>query len=232
MTTNQVRLDGRQPILQVKVVSEPEELRAALGVRYRAYQADNLIPPSETGIYSDKYDEMGSTLQLAVTDERGIVGTLRLCFSVGPGSTGTMPCAAVYPEVALIRQEVKGPIVELSRLAIDPSITNTSYKTTLYAALVRAGLEALHASGARIVFLAARATSLNFYERILGFKVAAEPRFYPPGNIPITLTTLDMRALNYALLRNKFFKTTANNSGDLQQRIEEIISDVYAAETP
>lgn len=230
MIKNQVRLDGRQPILQVKVVSDPDEMRAALGVRYRAYEADKHIPFSETGIYTDKYDEMGSTLQLAVIDERGIVGTLRLCFSVSRGSADTMPCAAVYPEVGPIRQAFEGPIVELSRLAIDPSITNTSYKTTLYAALVRAGLEALHASGARLVFLAARATSLNFYERILGFKAAAEPRFYPPGDIPITLTSLDMRALNYARLRNKFFKT-ANSSGDLQQRIEEIISDVFAPET-
>jgi hypothetical protein len=111
-----------------------------------------------------------------------------------------------------LRAAVGGTIVELSRLAIDPSVTNTSYKSTLYAALIRTCLLKPTEADVSLALIATRDKTLPFYLRVLGFEVIAAPRFYPPGDIPITLTALVWKDARKSVLRNRFFTASVNKA--------------------
>lgn len=194
--------------------------REAFALRHRGYVHAGLIEASPFGIYSDAYDELPTTIVAALFRRGACIATLRLsCYR--PGSTGSaLPCEAVYPEVAGIKDNATGLVVELSRLSIDPDITSTRYRARLYAAAIRAGITACIAMDAQQLLVATQTKWQSFYQHVMHFKALGPPQFYPPGDVPVVLLG---RALDDELKRrvakNMFFKFDDAELQDLRGRL-------------
>ena len=198
--------------------------RDAFALRYRGYAHAKLIEPSPFGIYTDPYDDLPTTVVAALFRRGACIATLRLSF-YQPGCMGpALPCEKVYPEIPEVKTNAKGLVVELSRLAIDPEITNTRYRARLYAAAVRAGVSACLAMGAKHLLVATQTKWRSFYEHVMDFKVAGAAQFYPPGDVPVVLLSREFdESLKRRIARNMFFKIDAAELDDLKARLPGMI---------
>ncbi len=193
----------------IRVLAREADRSEIFGLRYRAYRDVWGIDESKDDQFRDAFDDSPSTMVLAAYDHGRCVGTLRISFSRPSRGVSALPCAAYYPEIKEIRLHTGGVFVEMSRMAIDPAITNTSYRTTLYAALVRAAFMAAQAANVTMIFIATHADWVRFYEYMLGFKRIGRPALYPPGNTPITLLGGTFAvAQRRQRAQNAFFKIT------------------------
>lgn len=192
----------------MRIVTVPAECNACFALRLRAYQP--YLPADEVpagGLYTDQFDDLATTLIIGAHDAGRLIASMRLCFSRTWDSLGTLPCAAHYPQLSAIKEASESAMMEVSRVAIDPVITNTSYRTTLYASLVRLGLIAAEAGDVSTVLIATQASSEKFYSYMLGLKRIGEPAFYPPGDFKISLLGGDMRQLRLRQkVQNSFFR--------------------------
>ena len=198
--------------------------RDAFALRHRGYVDAGLIEPSPFGIYTDSYDDLPATLIAGLFRRGACIATLRLSV-YAPGASGpTLPCENVYPEVEAIKANAQGLVVELSRLSIDPEITNTRYRARLYAAAIRAGVSACLALDAQQLIVATQTKWQSFYQHVFAFKVAGAAQFYPPGDVPVVLLT---RALDDDLKRriakNMFFKVDPAELEDLRTRLPGLV---------
>lgn len=182
--------------------------RELLSLRHGAYLKAGLIKESPWGIFADAYDELATTITAGLFRGEHCLSTLRLSF-LAPGADGSsLPCEMVDPEIPSMKAAAQGTIVELSRLAMDPAITNTRYRARLYAATIRAAMLACLASDAKQLLVATQMKWRKFYEHVLGFEVVAPPQFYPPGGVPVVLLSRPVdSALERRITNNAFFKT-------------------------
>jgi N-acyl-L-homoserine lactone synthetase len=204
------RMQGRYP-LHFKLCSQGADCEEVFKLRYRAYLAAGLIEENESGSYCDQHDAKPSTYHIAAYDEGRLIGAIRFSVWYATDPASAFPCENVYPEIAALKAKSTGSVIEFSRMAVDPEITNWSYRTTLYGALygalVRAGFIAAKALDAECLLVAARAPLNSFYERMCGFKRMAEPQLYPPGGIPVLLMSVPLsEAEAYQSAQNAFFE--------------------------
>ena len=205
-------LTGADFPFQIRVVSSQAERADAFALRYRAYRELGYIEESADTSFADKNDALDSTVIFAAYQDNVCIGTLRVSFSHAGEAhhdVPTLPCAPYYPEVADLKRAALGSLVEMSRLAIDPAFTSTSFRTTLFAALVRAGFLAAQAAEVSTILIATKPEFARFYQYMLGFKVVGQPAAYPPGDHRIVLLA---GSFSQAELRqsaqNAFFKIT------------------------
>jgi N-acyl-L-homoserine lactone synthetase len=204
--------------------SPSDNRRDAFALRYRGYVHAGLIKPSPFGIYTDAYDELSTTVVAGLFRRGACIATLRLSFFQPGSPSPVLPCEKVYPEVADIKAKASGLVVELSRLAIDPDITNTRYRARLYAAAIRAGVSACLAMDARQLLVATQTKWRSFYEHVLDFKVTGPAQFYPPGDVPVVLLARDLDDnLRKRVAKNMFFKLDEAELQDLRVRIPKLI---------
>ena len=91
--------------------------------------------------FSDAFDELVDHRAMGAYDGD------RLAVRCGCASAGhwtvyaSLPCAAHYPALLAIKRSATGSLMEVSRFSIEPDISNTSYRTTLYGSLVRASVD-------------------------------------------------------------------------------------------
>lgn len=195
--------------LSARLLTCDEDRDVLFGVRYRGYRDTGYAIEGQDGKYKDPYDDLASTLMVGVYLGRQPVGTMRICFWQ-PGETGkALPCEKVYPIVGDIKAKAKGPIVELSRLAVEQAAGSMARRTAIYAQLVRMGIMTCLAMDVRVTLVASHEKWRHFYERIFGFRLIGGPEPYPPGNEPILLFEQDFLHHNRrAAMRNPFFRIT------------------------
>lgn len=219
-----VEAEEKNAVVSTVWYSAFDNRREAFALRHRGYADAGLIEPSPFGIYSDAYDELPTTVVAGLFRRGTCIATLRLSF-FNPGMTGpALPCEGYYPEIAAIKARASGLTVELSRLSIDPSITNTRYRARLYAAAVRAGISACIAMDAKHLLVATQTKWRGFYEHVFGFKVVGAAQLYPPGNVPVVLLERDLDAsLRRRIAKNMFFKLEDAELADLEVRLPALI---------
>lgn len=216
--------DETDAVVRTVWYSAIDNRRDAFALRYRGYVHAGLIQPSPFGIYTDAYDDLPTTLVAGLFRRGACIATLRLSF-YSPGTQGpTLPCENVYPEIPGIKASAEGLVVELSRLAIDPDITNTRYRARLYAAAIRAGVTACLALDAKRLVVATQTKWRSVYEHIFDFKALGEPQFYPPGDVPVILLSRPLdEGLKGRIARNLFFKVDPAELEDLRVRLPALV---------
>jgi N-acyl-L-homoserine lactone synthetase len=216
--------DQTDSIVRTVWYSAQDNRREAFALRYRGYVHGGLIEPSPFGIYTDAYDDLPTTLIAGLFRRGACVSTLRLSFYAPGAQAPVLPCEKVYPEVAALKARAEGLMVELSRLAIDPEITNTRYRARLYAATIRAGISACLALDAKHLLIATQTKWRTFYQRVLDFKVAAPAQFYPPGDVPVVLFSRELdENLKRRVAKNIFFKLDPAELEDLKIRLPTLV---------
>ena len=141
---------------ELHVVNADDEVREAAALRHRAYTAMGYAIADSNGEFTDRFDARSTTVVLNAYDHGRLVGTMRLSFSHPWQSISTLPCASHYPALKDVKREQSGGLIEISRMAIEPHISNTSYRTTLYAFMVRAAFTAAQAASVSMILLATK----------------------------------------------------------------------------
>jgi N-acyl-L-homoserine lactone synthetase len=210
---------GNAKSFELRILDGDSDIRAALQLRGRAYTAIGYDIEKSDGEYTDHFDTLPTTILFGAYDRDRLVGSVRLCFSL-PQSLATLPCAAHYPALKEMHHKQSHGFVEISRLSIEPGLNNISYRTTLYAFLVRASLSAALATGVSMLLIATRPDWVKFYRYMLGFQQIGEPAFYPPGDFKITLLggSLEQARMRQRL-QNRFFKITEEEIASMRNAI-------------
>jgi hypothetical protein len=193
--------------LEIKIFGPGTDKRAIYALRYRAFIEAGLISQRDDALFADAYDELPTTTTIAAFDAVTCVGSFRLTFGQGNPAGDTMPCQEIFPEVGHLADGGYGRIVEFTRMVVAPELTNTSFRTTLYAALVRAGLIVAHAARADYGLISINPSQVRFYEMMCGFRELARAENYPGINAPAVLLGCDFQALDEKRTRqNPFFR--------------------------
>ena len=193
--------------LELKVFAPGSNKRAIYALRYRAFIEAQLIAPRNDGLFFDDYDDLETTCTLAAFNGDACVGTFRLTFGEGRSGGATMPCQSIFHDVGALQAEGFHRLVEFTRMAIEPELTNTSFRTTLYATLVRAGLIVAHAARADYGLISINPSQVRFYEMMCGFKAMARAQDYPGITAPVMLMGRDFRELDAKRTKqNPFFR--------------------------
>ena len=210
---------GNAKSFELRILKNETDVREALRLRGRAYTAIGYDIEKDDREYTDRFDALPTTVLLGAYDHERLVGSVRLCFSL-PQSLSTLPCAAYYPALKEEHRKQSHGFVEVSRLSIEPDLNNMSYRTTLYAFLVRASLTAALAAGVSMLLIATRPDWVKFYRYMLGFQQIGEPELYPPGDFKITLLggSLEQARMRQRL-QNRFFKITEEEVASMQSAI-------------
>lgn len=146
-------------------------------LRYRAFRASGWIGEDSRGVFADNYDLLPSTFSIGAFHNGDCIGSLRLAVG-GGGSHAAMPCEEQFPDEVATLGARNRRLVEFSRMAVEPSLTNNSFRTTLYASLVRAGFILTCAADVDVVLVAVHRKFSLFYQAMCGFKVIAKSDGY------------------------------------------------------
>lgn len=215
----------------LRIVTDGESRGQIYTLRRRAYEKLlDASPCAGDSEFRDGFDDLATTLQIGAYDEDRLVGAMRLCFSRLWDGLETVPCANYYPELKSVKRAARGSLMEVSRFSIDTDISNTSYRTTLYASLVRTSLIAAEAADVSTFLIATRPEWVRFYKYMLGFELIGEPALYPPGDLRIALLggSLD-QARKRQRMQNAFFKIDAREIASMRQKLAPIMTRVKAA---
>jgi N-acyl-L-homoserine lactone synthetase len=220
LPTEEGSWNGDAKSFELRILYGQAEIREALRLRGRAYAAIGYDIEPTDGEYRDRYDALSTTIQLGAYDGERLVGCVRLCFASPHQPLSSLPCAPYYPALKDVHHQQAHGLVEISRLSIDPSVSNVSYRTTLYAFLVRASLTAALAAGVSMLLVATRPEWVRFYHYMLGFRQIGEPEFYPPGDFKITLLggSLEQARMRQRL-HNRFFKITPDEVASMKTAV-------------
>lgn len=220
MPTEEGSWHGDSQSFALRILKTDDEYRDAGLLRYRAFKALGFELESRNGKYLDRFDELDSTVILGAYDGDRMVATARLCFSHPWLPLSTMPCASYYPALKDVKREEKRALVEISRFAIEPGVSNTSYRTTLYAFMVRGAFTAAQAADVSRIVIAAKPEWLKFYKYMLGFTPIGAPAPYPPGKLEVTLLGGSIeQAQMRQRLQNRFFKITEDEVASMREAI-------------
>ncbi len=149
---------------------------------------------------------------------------MRLCFCLPQHPLSTLPCAPYYPNLASLKEGPNRGLMEVSRLAIEPSIGNTSYRTTLYGFMVRSAFAAAWAAEVSTILVATLPDWVTYYKHLLGFEQVGLPALYPPGDLPITLLAGSLEEAGRRVnVRNRFFRNTDTELARMRQALRPIL---------
>lgn len=205
------------PRFLLRVLNGEAERAAAIAMRGAAYVAMGHMTDEPGVSFTDRYDDLATTALLGAYDEDRLVGTMRVSFSHPWQNLTSLPCASYYPALADVKRDANGSLIEISRMAIDASVENRSYRTTLYASLVRAGYLAAEAASVSTILIATKPDWVRFYQYMLGFEMIGQPAKYPPGDFEIALLggTLG-QAQKRQRLQNAFFRITLDEIASMR----------------
>ncbi len=197
--------------LDLKVFTAGSDKRDVYALRYRAFIKDGVITPRDDKLFSDRYDDLETTCTLAAYQGATCVGSFRLAFGEGRIGGETMPCQSIFTEVGTLEAKGFHRLVEFGRMVVEPTLTNTSFRTTLYATLVRAGLIVAEAGETDFGLISVHPNLAKFYELMCGFRAMARAETYPGINAPAVLLGRNFRVLDQKRSKqNPFFRFTSN----------------------
>ena len=203
-----IGFDAAESPIQLHIYPSSADKSELFRLRYSAYRAAGWIDEKPHDTFSDRYDELSSTYSIGAFHNGRCVGALRLAFG-GCGSLGLMPCEEQFPnEVAALTAGGRR-LVEFSRLAVDPSIINYSFRTRLYGSLARAGFILAYAAAADVGLVAVHRKFSLFYQAMCGFKVVAKAEGYGDIAMPTHFLCRDLAELERRAHQHNAFFTFA-----------------------
>lgn len=174
--------------------------------RYRAFEAAGWIRPNAAKEFIDDYDMLRSTFSIGAFHNDDCIGSVRLAFGGVGFPRGTMPCESQFPdEMRDLDPDRRKKLVEFSRMAIEPALTNRSFRTTLYATLVRASVILSTAADADIAVVGVHRMVSRFYQAMCGFEVIGRSARYAEIQEPTDLLAIRFSEIEKRRRRSNAF---------------------------
>jgi N-acyl-L-homoserine lactone synthetase len=206
--------------IQLRIYAASSDSTDINRLRYRAFRDAGWIGESPSGEFVDSYDGLPSTYAIGAFHEGACIGSLRLAFGGAGFGRNSMPCEAQFPqELAKLDPERRQRLVEFSRMAVEPSLGNRSFRTTLYASLVRAGLILATAGQTDIAVIAVHRRVSPFYQAMCGFKVIGRSDVYAEIEEPTDLLALRFSEIEKRRHRSNAFFGFSSHEVDAARQI-------------
>jgi N-acyl-L-homoserine lactone synthetase len=198
---------GKNFPISLRVYSSTSEMSELYRLRYQAFRNAGWIEENAERTFSDRFDTLASTVSVGAFHQGACIGSLRLAFGGAGASPRSMPCEDQFPDqVHALMADYRTRLVEFSRMAVEPELSNKSFRTTLYASLVRAGLILTTAAHVDVAVIAAHKAVSPFYQAMCGFKVLGKSASYSGIAEPTHFLALKFKALDERRKRrNAFF---------------------------
>jgi N-acyl-L-homoserine lactone synthetase len=215
---------GRVFPISLSTLGPAADKRAIYSLRYRSFRAAGWIGPCTTKAFEDRYDGLDTSLSIAAHHGGACVGTIRLTFGGDGHGSETMPAQANFPaELGRLGAAGHRRLVEFTRLAVEPDLANTSFRTTLYGTLVRAATVVALAGRVDYAVVAVHEKLSKVYRALCGFEVLARAAGYGDIAEPTHLLGREFAALNARRsLRNAFFRITPHDVAVARQALVSV----------
>ena len=176
-------------------------------LRYAAFRDAGWIAESDDRMFVDRYDALPSTFAVGAYHEGACIGSLRLALGGTGCPPSSMPCQEQFPNEVGDLGAMR--LVEFSRMAVEPSLSNRSFRTTLYASLVRAGLIVSAAAEIDYALIAVHRRVAPFYQAMCGFETIARSDAYAGIAEPTSFLALRFQDMEKRRRRsNAFFSVS------------------------
>lgn len=194
--------------ITLRVLSSKCDKTELYRLRYRAFLTAGWIKEDAKGEFVDQYDHIASSFSIGAFHNDKCIGSLRLAFGGAGALPKSMPCEVPFgDEILSLAASGHRRFIEFSRMAVEPELTNNSFRTTLYGSLVRAGFISSYAGGADMALIAVHEKFSPFYQRMCGFRVLGASQSYADIREPTHLLGREMNALDdHRRQRNTFFE--------------------------
>jgi hypothetical protein len=201
-------VDRVQELLQrvdYRRVETAEERLAIFRLRYQAYLREGAISANPSGQFSDPVDDRENCWIFGVYIDGKLASSIRLSITI-PGCID-IPALDVFSDVLLGDILAGQKFIDPTRFVDDREMSR-AFPELPYVTL-RLPWLALEYFDADYMLAAVRAEHQAFYKRLWGSKPVCEPRPYPNLRKPISLMTLDYRAVRERVHhRYPFFRSS------------------------
>jgi N-acyl-L-homoserine lactone synthetase len=199
----------------LRIYSSTADKSELYRLRYRAYCDAGWIAVNAQGEFADRFDRLASTFSIGAFHNGDCIGSLRLAFGGAGPTPHSMPCEEEFPdEIRVLTTPERNQLIEFSRMAVEPSLTNNSFRTTLYASLVRAAFILSYAAQVDFALIAVHKRVSPFYQAMCGFKVLGKSESYAGIGQPTHLLGREFRALDNRRQRRSAFFTVSDEEID------------------
>jgi N-acyl-L-homoserine lactone synthetase len=217
---------GKNYPISLRIYSLESDKTELYRLRYRAFLDAGWIPANAECEFVDRYDGLPSTFAVGAFHNRACIGSLRLAFGGEGYQAHSMPCEEQFAnEIHALDPARRNRTVEFSRMAVEPSLDNRSFRTTLYASLIRAGVILSDAADMDVALIAVHRKTSPFYQAMCGFKVAGKSDFYLGINEPTDFLTLQFSEIKKRRMRvNSFFAFSEQELASARQAMSELVT--------
>ena len=209
--------------IALRVYSAGSDKAELYRLRYRAFRDAGWIGENAECILADRYDSLSSAFAIGAFHNGACIGSLRLAFGGAGLAAHSLPCEEQFAnELRALDPGLQLRLVEFSRMAVDPTLTNRSFRTTLYASLVRAGIILTTAASCDVVLVAVHRRISAFYQVMCGFKVIGRSDTYSEINEPTNFLALELREAEKRRLRsNAFFAISEDEIASARSALDQ-----------
>ncbi|HVV41868.1 MAG TPA: hypothetical protein VHC94_12460 [Nitrobacter sp.] len=179
-----------------RLIETPEEKDRLYLMRYRAYRHGGLIPPSESGRYSDRFDDAPDAMTFGIYVDGDLCSSIRL--HVLTSERRDSYTTELFGDVLHPRLDKGEVFIDPARFVADPEKAQRFPELPyLTVRLVFLACEYFNAdTGLALV----RAAHQGFYRRVFLNETIAEPRPFPNALAKVALMASDFRAVRERVL--------------------------------
>jgi N-acyl-L-homoserine lactone synthetase len=194
--------------IDYRIADSDERREAIFRLRHQAYVRDGTILSSASGMFSDRFDEIGNfyLFGLYIDDELGSSVRLHVPSRERPYS----PSLEVFPGVLQPELNAGKVVIDATNFVADANIARL-HRGLPYATF-RLCMLAARYFGADQVLAPVGAEHQAFYRRAFNYQLICEPRAYPPLAKPLGLMSVhypseaDQLAQRYPFFRSPLFE--------------------------
>jgi hypothetical protein len=177
-------------------IETPEEKDQLYLMRYKAYRHGDLIPPSESGRYHDRYDDAPDAMTFGIYVDGELCSSIRL--HVLTSERRMSYTTELFGDVLHPRLDKGEVFIDPARFVADPDKAQR-FPELPYLSLRLAYL-ACEYFNADTGLAVVRATHQAFYRRVFMHETIAEPRPFPNALARVALMASDFRSLRERVL--------------------------------
>jgi len=194
--------------IDYRIANSDERREAIFRLRFKAYVRDGTILPSDDGIFSDRYDELGNfyLFGLYIGDELGSSVRLHVSSRACPCS----PSFEIFSDFLQPELNAGKVIIDATYFVADANIARL-YRGLPYATFRLCMLAARYFNADQII-APVGAEHQTFYRRAFNYQLICEPRAYPLLAKPLGLMGIhypseaDQLVQRYPFFRSSLFE--------------------------
>ena len=169
-------------------------------LRYQSYRVKEFIDENGSGLFMDKYDELGNSRSFLTYCGGNLIGSLR-CSHFNPEKAQPVPVMEIFRDEIGKHIGYDTNFIEVNRLVVHPKFQSRN-SIRIRFNIFRNVVEEVDRVGAECVLIGVRPEHVRFYESIFSNMVTGKAKKYPLTNFDaVLLACYDIKSARNLILR-------------------------------